>query len=497
MAGGASPPGTTYSSKTAAVYLFNLLVGTGVLALPSVLSEAGLLLSFIFVLLVAFLSYICITFVVEAMATTLALEAVRRLDKEGAEQCLLDNGEYPASIFTINKKAELGEMSETLFPPWLQRAFYVTIIVYLFGDLTIYATMVPSSLVTFLSGLGPEFAGNGAPWWQDAGFYLMLLAFSSLVLPLCFFDFQKTRTLQIMTMGVRQSALVLIISLSLMVASERGSRVQQVPVWDTSALPNLFGGAVYSFMCHHSLPSIVAPMADKSVLPRMAAATLSVVASAYLLLFFAAAAAFGADVQDPITFNFSGSSWGLVGRLLLLFPVFTLSTNFPMVAITLRNNIAKLTGPAVYSRADAEPLVSLTGEPPADATLTEPAAAPVSPSSDESSAVLSLCATLPAIGIAAGAHFFGVEINSLVGFTGFYAGGGVMFLIPACLALYARRHCEGEIKEFFAAHGWSMPANMHASPFRSPWWIYLVISWCALTIGGVSWYHIMTLMIST
>jgi amino acid permease len=35
------------------------------------------------------------------------------------------------------------------------------------------------------------------------------------------------------------------------------------PVASFSGVPNLFGVCVYSFMCHHSLPSLVTPITKK------------------------------------------------------------------------------------------------------------------------------------------------------------------------------------------------------------------------------------------
>ena len=42
MAGGDTSAGATYSNKVGFVYIFNLVVGVGALALPSGFKEAGL-----------------------------------------------------------------------------------------------------------------------------------------------------------------------------------------------------------------------------------------------------------------------------------------------------------------------------------------------------------------------------------------------------------------------------------------------------------------------
>jgi amino acid permease len=54
-------------------YVFNLVVGTGILALPSVLITGGWFLGGLFLVLVSFCSFVTVTFMLEAMATANAL----------------------------------------------------------------------------------------------------------------------------------------------------------------------------------------------------------------------------------------------------------------------------------------------------------------------------------------------------------------------------------------------------------------------------------------
>lgn len=48
--------------------MFNLIVGTGALTLPSAFAKAGWLLSTILLILLAFVSFITVTFVIECIA---------------------------------------------------------------------------------------------------------------------------------------------------------------------------------------------------------------------------------------------------------------------------------------------------------------------------------------------------------------------------------------------------------------------------------------------
>ena len=68
-------------------------------------------------------------------------------------------------------------------------------------------------------------------------------------------------------------------------------------------LPNLFGVAVYSFMCHHSLPSLVTPMSRKKNIYWLLFADYGLILSFYLLLSFTGSYTFQ-KLKDIYTLNF-------------------------------------------------------------------------------------------------------------------------------------------------------------------------------------------------
>ena len=75
-----------YSRVTGLIYIFNLIVGTGALTLPAAFHEAGWALSAVIIILLAFMSFLTATFVIESMAAANALhhfKRSRRLKKSG------------------------------------------------------------------------------------------------------------------------------------------------------------------------------------------------------------------------------------------------------------------------------------------------------------------------------------------------------------------------------------------------------------------------------
>lgn len=71
--GGATADGPI-SWRMSSLFLFNIVVGTGVLSLPHIFATAGLLLSSAFLIITAGLSYVCVSWQTEAMAILAAIE---------------------------------------------------------------------------------------------------------------------------------------------------------------------------------------------------------------------------------------------------------------------------------------------------------------------------------------------------------------------------------------------------------------------------------------
>lgn len=216
------------------------------------------------------------------------------------------------------------------------------------------------------------------------------------------------------------------------------------PVANINGIPALFGACVYSFMCHHSLPSIIVPIRDKNAIKKLLSLDYLIIAGFYLFLALTGAFSF-ANLYDLYTLNFvpdNGTKTSMlkfVEYFLALFPVFTLSTSFPIIAVTLRNNLQNLFQDQSRNSADYNLFTRRIMFP--------------------------LLAIIPPIAIT----FFTDSVQSLVSFTGSYAGNAIQYLIPIFLVHYARRICKKILGD---GH-----VNRYASPFRSRYWLGFVFLW--------------------
>merc|ERR1739844_117318 len=167
-------------------------------------------------------------------------------------------------------------------------------------------------------------------------------------------------------------------------------------------------------MCHHSIPSLVSPIKNKSQVAAIMAGDYILIALFYLVLAFTAIFAFPVvpdlytlvfKPEDSTTHNLPTE---IADYFLELFPVFTLSTNFPIIAITLRNNLETMVTDLSY----------FSNMSPTTRRLLFP-----------------LLATVPPTLVALGTENLGI----LVTITGAYAGAGIQYVIPCCVVFLARK----------------------------------------------------------
>ena len=223
---------------------------------------------------------------------------------------------------------------------------------------------------------------------------------------------------------------------------------RHVTAADFGGVPSLFGVCIYAFMCQHSLPSFITPMKSKSHVNVIFVVDFSIILLFYSLLSFSAMYAFE-DLQDLYTLNFQ-SYEPFIHYFLALFPVFTLSTNFPIISVTLRDNLKNL----FYREGRPYPWVV-------------------------DKIVFPLVTILPPIAVALATD----NLEVLVGVTGSYAGTGVQYVIPATLVYFARK----QLRELTNRYD-----NKHRSKFRQRSWIFFVLIWAVIGLAFITANHIIT-----
>jgi len=330
--------------------------------------------------------------------------------------------------------------------------FTITIIIYLYGSLSVFSVTVPISVVSVTGG----FSIGNAHFSADAVYYLYLLCFALVVCPLCFFNFQKTKYFQLFTMLNRTLALYTMITISIVfIAEGNGAVIKDLKWVDFGKLPALFGVSVFAFMCHHSLPGIISPIKNKNAIHLLMFIDVLAILITYVTLGATAMVAYGAETKEKCDFqpgppctlqklytlNFNSFKIVPIAYYLALYPVFALSSNFPLIAITLRNNMMGFFNFDEVRQNRFRPFFSILafGPPLCIAASTKDA------------------------------HF-------LVDITGSYAGVFIMFVFPALIVFFARR----KIAIMFPG-----AVNQHQSPFSFPkpnFWVFLGLGFSGVAL---------------
>jgi len=437
------PSSSTYSAKVAAVFLFNLLVGVGVLALPGAIAKAGIIAGILCLVTVSFMAFMSVTFMIEVLATANAWRGTKSVSRKAcvkghstqneskgeSNQIKVKTDVLSPPLFEIEEKFEMGYMSELFLGTAGSTFFYAVLCLYLYGDLAIYAVSVATTLEKAISAS------------HQISYYSFLWGFVMLIGPFCFFNFQKTMYLQLFTMVMRNSAMVLMIMLTVFdIANGHRVPIDQLILWDAEKAKELIGMTVFTFMCHHSIPSVILPLADKRK-------TLNVILVDYVIvLLYCSTIVFAAVINKPASeisplysLNFSEHSVAVLAKFLSLYPVFTLSSNFPLICITLRNNLMALF--------------------------------PLSKGLFCSQQLFTLIALMPPVVIA----FFVHDVGQLVALTGSFAGLAIMFVTPGLLVLYSRDKLDKTVPHWRQIHH-------HKSPFQHKAWVFLTLAFAAFVL---------------
>jgi branched-subunit amino acid transport protein AzlD len=162
----------------------------------------------------------------------------------------------------------MGNMASLFFNKAGRIAFYLCLTIYLYGDLAIYGAAVAKSLRDVACTYTPanltrssnNISEDSPCWDEDSNlnrmdaYRIALAIFVCAVGPFAFFNVTKTKYLQLLTTLMRWLAFGIMVTLACIRLS-RG-HIYRPAMSQFSGVPNLFGVCVYSFMCHHSLPSL-------------------------------------------------------------------------------------------------------------------------------------------------------------------------------------------------------------------------------------------------
>ena len=225
--------------------------------------------------------------------------------------------------------------------------------------------------------------------------------------------------------------------------------------------PSLFGASIYAYMCQHSLPGMITPMRKKRGVFVIIGFDFGMALTLYLLLNYTSAFHF-TILCDLYTLNFimpfdsMGSvvdkTLAVVGYIIALIPVFTLGLNFPIISITLRENLKSL----------AELLIKLIFKKQHTKLF------PWHWTVDR--LLFPILVLVPSFAIAYGTW----KIHLLVNITGSFPGVGVEYVIPVTLAFAGKYIITRKLNIKYE--------NKYKSPFSYIVFLVFILLWTGISV---------------
>eukprot|EP00656_Telonema_subtile_P025520 TRINITY_DN27584_c0_g1_i3.p1 TRINITY_DN27584_c0_g1~~TRINITY_DN27584_c0_g1_i3.p1 ORF type:complete len:469 (+),score=111.80 TRINITY_DN27584_c0_g1_i3:129-1535(+) len=441
-------------------FLLNMLLGSGPLTLPYAFEQAGFLLGSGFVVVGAFFAYVAVTFLIEALTISNAIMTLQRSTPDQSDatneelQDVLKPELEPTSkmlndpsIYDLNVRFEVGQMSALYFSPLASKGVYLALVLYLYGTLAVYAISVPTSL-------------QKIGWGSDDNmthYYVYCTVFACTVLPLGFGNFENTKPVQIVVFAFRVTVFLCMIALAWQYIHEyddntvedvdpKPASLSELHFVDISGIAYVFGNAVLTFNCHHSIPGLVCPVRPQGQLKVVFRTLLTFCCFSLALLCVLAMMAFKnahgdcpsepgppCEINKLYNLNFSSYHVKFLAKLLDAYPVLMVAL-YPLLSITLRNNLL---------------------------ALLENVGTQLDPVMRQN--LFTLTATLPMLLFA----YAKPDIAKVTSITGAYFGCCIMYLIPAFLAMKS----QAQLAKFEG-----VVENPHRSEFGKVWQ-YVLIVW--------------------
>jgi len=339
---------------------------------------------------------------------------------------------------------------------------WVAIACMCYGVLWAYASVFSSSVASLYFQFIEDkqcivFAADASAECKRA-YHICLVIYACIVIPLACLDMGEQAVVQMCMTIYRFTAFaVMIITLIAGLSYPRpdfhlgvsGYIPVEAVDWGGFAIVFLSGAVALNF--HYNVPDIIHPMQDKSVLTRIVSGAQVVAFGFYIVLSVLSAWYFGNATQQLVTFNWStftarDGGWGgdvsdrpaiaiVVQLIVMLFPVFDMISVFPLVAVTLGNNIHNVL-PANFKSAVQPRLVGIVSR---------------------------LLAAIPPIIAAA---IFG-EISKIFSIAGIFCFWPVL-IWPPVLFLLSRKFCIERWGEAFTS-------TPYSTPFSKPVFAYATL----------------------
>ncbi|KAH0570328.1 putative Amino acid transporter [Spironucleus salmonicida] len=350
----------TYKAYTASAMMINFAIGTGVLNLPKTVARASIIVSFILLTIVTFGAYLLGRYTLDALARTFAIKRAQQCLKEQIstttataipnieENIVLHNGQEDTVMQTEPDYSLPNdytyEFSELCEIHWGKAGFIIyqiTIILYIFGTLWGYTSVVAQSMSSVVPfGSNWECAdpcGTSYAHLCNVAYYVwtyVALVYCSIMI---FFDLSKQKILQaIFTIFrfVSVGGIALIAFIAIFIGPFNTTSVTPAPpvvsktayIQDTPlfaftvrSFGSIFSSSTFAIILHHCIPNVLKPVQSEQQKYLNHSFTGTFVFLYFIMAFVAYPSAlyFGTEGSQLITLNlikWDGKNWNATSQ---------------------------------------------------------------------------------------------------------------------------------------------------------------------------------------
>eukprot|EP00466_Bigelowiella_natans_P013814 jgi/Bigna1/56269/estExt_Genewise1Plus.C_900038 len=349
---------TPYSDLTGFAMCMNYIVGTGCFGLPFAFAEAGLAMNTCLLLGGGILAMISMNYTIEFLARAEAISSLRP-------------GQAPNHRITF-RRFDFLKVSGIFAGRTGTLLMQIPLFISALGTLWSFSSMFSSSTANvfttyFLSKHCNVYRSD--PTSQCVSTYLLFMGiFAAVVIFLVLMDMSEQATVQkyltlyrVLALGAMFVTLVVKVNEDGLPAMEHRARL--IGAWNLGEFAKGFGPCMLAINCHYNIPNVIQPLRSKAnvrVVPQLA---LGVAIVLYLFLGILGALAFD-NISPMVSLNWAsytacGGGWDLciddaaapyyagarriyahtIRLFIVLFPVFNIISTYPMICLTLGDNI--------------------------------------------------------------------------------------------------------------------------------------------------------------
>ena len=291
----------------AVVNLMSDIEGTGLLALPYVIAQSGL---------VAIAAMAVVPFIAFYTGTILI-------------DCLYDKNDTGERVRVRSNYKQLGEACSPRFGGTIVSAIQLV-------DLFLLASLYLVLCASLSTGIFPDLPLSDKVW--------MLIA-AALGLPTLFVkNLSQVAWMSLLSVIALMIAVVSVLAYG--IAHESSWTPREILVWNIDEVPVSLAIIIFSYLCHPVLPGVEASMENKSKYRTMLALSYFFVAIVKVVFSVCAFLSFSSNIQDVIVNSLPvGVIRSLVNAFLLLNVIFS----YPFCVITIMQTIEESVSPDSFS----------------------------------------------------------------------------------------------------------------------------------------------------